>query len=77
MNKQLLKTVMERVETWPESDQAELLEYALEIKACRNSPHDPAPEELRAIDEGSKEAREGRVATDAEVEAAFAKFRRQ
>src|SRR5438105_4490272 len=32
MNKQILKDIMQRVETWPDADQAELLEYALEIE---------------------------------------------
>jgi hypothetical protein len=38
MNKQILKDVMERVKTWPDADQAELVEYALEIEARRAGP---------------------------------------
>ena len=76
MNKRLLKTVMERVDTWPEPDQEELLEYALEIEARREGTFDATPEELRAIDEAIAAVKRGEIATDAEVEAVFAKYRR-
>jgi hypothetical protein len=77
MNKQLLKTVMERVETWPEPDQEELLEYALEIEARRGGTFEPTREELEAVDEAIAAVKRGEIATDAEVEAVFAKYRRQ
>jgi hypothetical protein len=75
LNKQILKDVMERVETWPDADKAELLEYALEIEARHEGPFEPTPDELEGIDRGLQDAREGRFATDAEVEAVFAKYR--
>ena len=75
MNKQILKGVMERVETWPAADQAELLEYALEIEARHAGRFEPTPEELEGIDRGLQDARAGRFATDKEVEAVFAKYR--
>lgn len=76
MNKQMLKNVMERVETWPDADQAELLEYALEIEARRREgPFAPTLEELRGIDAAIAAARRGEIASDEEVEAVFAKYR--
>jgi predicted transcriptional regulator len=39
--------------------------------------YEPTPEELEGIDRGLRDAAEGRFATDEEVEAAFAKFRRK
>jgi hypothetical protein len=76
MNKQILKDVMQRVETWPDADQAEVLEYALEIEArCEDGPYHASPEELKGIDRGLRDAAEGRFATDEEVKAVFAKFR--
>jgi hypothetical protein len=75
MNKQLFKSVMERVETWPEAEQEELLEIALEIEARRTGTFEPTPEELRAIDEAVEAVERGEVASDAEVEAIFAKYR--
>ena len=76
MNKQILKDVMQRIETWPDADQAELLEYALEIEARReDGPYHARLEELKGIDRGLRDAAEGRFATDEEVKAVFAKFR--
>jgi hypothetical protein len=75
MNKQTFKDIMERVEAWPDADQAELLEYALEIEARREGPFEPTPEELRDIDEAIAAVRRGEVASKEEVEAVFAKYR--
>jgi hypothetical protein len=75
MNKQMLKEVMARV--WPASDQAELLQYALEIEARReNGPYHATLEELEGIDRGLRDAVEGRFATGEEVKGVYAKFRR-
>ena len=68
-----LKDVLRRAEAWPEQAQAELAEIALEIEAVLSSDHYKAsPDELRAIDK----AEHSETATNAEVEAAFATFRR-
>jgi hypothetical protein len=75
MNKQGLKDVMARVATWPDADQAELLEYALEIEARRGGPFAPTAEELRDVDEAIAGVRRGEVASREEVEAVFAKHR--
>jgi predicted transcriptional regulator len=72
-----LKDALQRVESWPQEAQEELAEIALEIDArLKVSKHHATPDELAGIDRGLKAAREGRFATDAEVEAAFAKHRR-
>jgi hypothetical protein len=77
MTAKALKDAMRRVETWPEEAQAELAEIALEIDAgLKGDAYRATPEELAGIDRGLKAAREGRFATDAEVEAVFAKHRR-
>ena len=77
MTAKVLKDAMQRVETWPEEAQAELAEIALEIDAgLKGGAYRGTPEELAGIDRGLKAAREGRLATDTEVEAVFAKHRR-
>jgi hypothetical protein len=77
MTAKVLKEAMRRVESWPQEAQEELAEIALEIDARLNgSKYRATPEELEGIDRGLKAAREGRFATDAEVEAVFAKHRR-
>jgi hypothetical protein len=69
MNK--LKEVLERARTWPESDQAELAEYAEQIESRHAADYHATPEELAAIDEADRSG----VAAEKEVEAAFKTFR--
>jgi hypothetical protein len=77
MTAKALKEAMQRVESWPQEAQEELAEIALEIDArLKGGKYHATPEELAGIDRGLKAAREGRFATDAEVEAVFAKHRR-
>ena len=49
INRQILKDVMERVETRPEADQAELFAYALEIEARHDGPCHATAEEPKGI----------------------------
>jgi predicted transcriptional regulator len=69
------KRLLAQVETWPEEDQEELAACAREIEARRSGVYHATSEELRAIDEGIAELDRGEVASEAEVRAAFAKFR--
>jgi predicted transcriptional regulator len=72
-----LRDLMERIESWPEEAQDELADVALEIEAeFRRGAYHANPKELAGIDRGLKAAREGRFATDQDVEAVFAKYRR-
>jgi hypothetical protein len=71
-----LKEVMRRIESWPEAAQEELAEIALEIDArAKRGQHHATPVELAGIDRGLEAAREGRFATDQQVEAVFTKHR--
>ncbi len=77
MTTKALKDVMELVESWPDELQNELAEIVRDMEAgMRGGLYHPTPEELAGIDRGLKAAREGRFATDEEVEAVFAKYRR-
>lgn len=72
MTKEQVKAVLERVSTWPEERQQQLIEFALEIEAeLTGTPYRATRDELNAIDEGLA----GEAASDEEVTAAFAKFR--
>jgi hypothetical protein len=76
MTSKALKEAIRRAETWPEAAQEELAEIAFEIDAeLKGGVYRATPEELAGIDRGLKAAREGRIATDQEVEAVFAKRR--
>jgi hypothetical protein len=71
-----LKNMLERAETWSEQDQEELAQVALEIEARRHGVYHASPDELKAIDEALAAVSRGDIATNEEVEAIFAKYRR-
>ena len=71
-----VKHVLSRVARWPEDDQDELAQIALEIEARRHGVYHAAAKELEAIDEALTAVARGDIASDAEVEAVFAKYRR-
>lgn len=78
MKTKRLAEVLERVEAWPPHAQDELAEIASDIDAgLKDVVYEPTPEEIEGIDRGLRDAAEGRFATEEEVEAAFAKFRRR
>jgi predicted transcriptional regulator len=77
MKTKRLTEILERIESWPAHAQDELAEIARDIDAgLKGEVYEATPEELEGIDRGLRDAAEGRFATDDEVEAAFAKFRR-
>jgi hypothetical protein len=77
MTTKALEEAIRRAETWPAEAQEQLAEIAFEIDAeLRGGVYHATPEELAGIDRGLKAAREGRFATDQEVEAVLAKHRR-
>jgi hypothetical protein len=78
MKTELLARALERIENWPAEAQDQLAEFALEIDAgLKDVPYEPTSEELEGIDRGLRDAEQGNFASDAEVEAAFAKFRQR
>jgi hypothetical protein len=71
-----LKNLMERVQTWPEEAQDELVAAAKEIESeLQANDYLATREELRIIDAAMASIDAGEAATDAEIKAAFAKFR--
>ena len=76
MMTKMLRDAMKRVETWPVEIQEELAVIAGEMDAAlRGGLYTATPEELAGIDRGLESARAGRLASDAEVRAVFAKHR--
>jgi hypothetical protein len=67
--------LLEQVQSWPEEDQDELAEYARDIEARRTGVYGATADELQVIDEAIAELDRGEVASEADVRAAFAKFR--
>ncbi len=74
MTKEQVRTVLDRVPSWPQERQQELVELALEIEAeFAGGVYRATSDELQAIDEGLADA----AATEEEIRAAFASFRRE
>jgi hypothetical protein len=72
-----LRNLLERAESWPEEAQNELVTIAREIESdLRGGDYSATQEELRIIDDAVASIDRGETATEAEVSAAFAKFRR-
>jgi hypothetical protein len=70
-----LKNLLERVRNWPEAAQDELVAVANQIESEIQVKNYPATqEELRVIDAAIASIDGGEAATDAEIQAAFAKF---
>lgn len=73
MTRDLIKSVLNRVPSWPQERQRELAEFVLQIEAeLAGSAYHATKGELQAIDEGLT----GGTASDEEIDAAFATFRR-
>jgi predicted transcriptional regulator len=71
-----LKILLERVQTWPEAAQDELVAVANQIESeLHGRDYVATQEELRIIDAAMASIDGGEVATEDEVKAAFAKFR--
>jgi predicted transcriptional regulator len=70
-----VRNTLERVASWPEEDQQELAQVALEIEARRHEVYYATPEELAAIDEALAAVKRGEIATDQEIETVLSKYR--
>ena len=78
MKSKRLTEALQRVETWPSHVQDELAALALELDAgLKGGEYEPTPDELAGIDRGLRAADEGRFASDPQVEAVLAKFRKR
>jgi hypothetical protein len=72
-----LKDVLALAENWPDWAQQELADLSLEIdRDVKAGNYHATREELRKIDEAMAAVRRGEVASEQEVEAVFAKYRR-
>jgi hypothetical protein len=70
-----LKKLLERVQTWPEAAQDELVAVASQIESeLQGGDYLATQEELRIVDAAIASIDSGEAATDAEVTAAFEKF---
>jgi predicted transcriptional regulator len=59
--------ILDRIDTWPEEDRAELAEIARAIEARRTGLYDLTPEEEKAIKEGLAELARGQWTSEEEM----------
>lgn len=71
-----LQNLLARVRAWPEEAQDELVAIANQIESELKGDYIATRDELQAIDGAIASIDAGEVATDLEVGAAFAKFRK-
>ena len=62
------KTLLERVQDWPEEDQQELADVAREIESRRNGVYRLSDEERAAVRAGMDDARRGNFVPDDEMD---------
>ena len=74
MNKRL-ENLLERVAALPEEAQDELLDHVDLIEARQSGVYQLSDDERAAVQRGLEEARQGKFATDEEVEAVFNRYR--
>jgi predicted transcriptional regulator len=73
----VLKDLIQRAQTWPKEAQDELAQVALEIEAgIGGGVYRASSEELAGIDRGLRDAEAGKLVSQDQVEAVFAKHRR-
>jgi hypothetical protein len=75
MTRQGLEILLDRVSTWPEEAQDELLRSVADIESKHVGVYRLSDEERNAVRRGLADMREGRLASDAEVAAVFSRYR--
>jgi hypothetical protein len=72
----LMQKALATVRSWPAERQNEAAEILLALDRLGAGPYRASEAELQAVDEAIAQVERGEWATDAEVEAAFARFRK-
>jgi hypothetical protein len=72
----LMEKAIASVRSWPAPQQDEAAEILLALDRLGADPYVASDDELQAIDEALAQVEAGKYASDAEVEAAFSRFRK-
>jgi hypothetical protein len=70
------KTLLERVQSWPEEDQEELADAAREIESRRSGVYRLSDEERAAVRAGMADALRGDFASEEEMDALYRQHHR-
>ena len=74
MNK-MTESILDRIADWPEDAQAELMQSIVDIEKRRFGVYRLSEDERAAVRRGLEEMRQGKFATDEQVEAVFNRYR--
>jgi hypothetical protein len=72
----LMEKALGAVRAWPADRQDEAAQLLLALDRLGPGPYQASPDELAAIDEALEQVERGERASPADVEAAFARFRK-
>ena len=75
MTKEQIDAILDRVHAWPASRQEDAAQILLAMEAEGTAPYALSEDERRDLREALEEVVRGELATDAEVEAVFARHR--
>jgi hypothetical protein len=73
---ELMEKALAAIRTWPQDRQDEAAQMLLALDRLGGEPYLASDEELRAIDEGLAQVGRDEYSSDADVKAAFARFRK-
>lgn len=76
MTKDEIAALMERAAEWPAEAQAELVHSMLQIETKYQGVYHLDADERAALARSAEDVRQGRFASDQEVQEVFARFRR-
>ena len=76
MTKEQIESVLNRVLEWPAKRQEDAVRMLLDMEKQDSYDHELSEEERADLREALAEAERGEFATDEEVEAVFARYRR-
>jgi hypothetical protein len=70
-----LEELLERVPTWPENVQEDVLAWLKFVEQEMTEPYELSDEDKSAIDQGIADADAGRFASDSEMQELLARYR--
>jgi hypothetical protein len=70
-----LKDILERAQSWSEAAQEHAIELLLALEQEYAEPYELTDDDKTAIDRSLEQAKQGRFASDAEVQAVFGRAR--
>lgn len=76
MTRDQIDAILDRVRSWPPERQEDAANMLLAMEAEGTEPYELSEEERLDLEEGLREADRGEFATEEEVAAVFARFRR-